>query len=62
LAERKYTSKELEDYVTKLMTESEITASHQKERIEELKKENAKLSAEIATLKRKEKASARELP
>lgn len=59
MAEKKYTSKELEDYVTKLMTESEITASHQRERIEQLKKENEKLSAEIAALKRKGKASAR---
>lgn len=41
------------------MTESEITASHQRERIEELKKENERLSNEIAVLKKKEKASAR---
>lgn len=59
MAEKKYTSRELEEYVTKLMTESEINASKQKERIDELKKENEKLTSEIATLKRKDKASVR---
>lgn len=49
----------MEEYVKKLMTESEITASKQRERIEELKKENEKLSSELAVLKRKDKASAR---
>lgn len=59
MAEKKYSSRELEEYVTKLMTESEISASKQRERIEELKKENEKLTGEINTLKRKDKASAR---
>lgn len=59
MAEKKYTSRELEEYVTKLMTESEITASQQRERIEQLKKENDKLVSEINNLKRKDKASAR---
>lgn len=59
MAEKKYTSRELEEYVTKLMTESEINASKQRERIDELKKENEKLTSEIASLKRKDKASAR---
>ena len=59
LAEKKYTSRELEEYVTKLMTESEITSSKQRERIDELKKENEKLTNEINILKRKDKASAR---
>lgn len=59
MAEKKYTSREMEEYVKKLMTESEITASKQRERIEELKKENEKLSSELAVLKRKDKASAR---
>ena len=45
MAEKKYTSRELEEYVTKLMTESEITASKQRERIDQLKKENEKLRA-----------------
>ncbi len=49
----------MEEYVKKLMTESEITASKQRERIEELKKENEKLNSELAILKRKDKASAR---
>lgn len=49
----------MEEYVKKLMTESEITASKQRERIEELKKENEKLTSEIAVLKRKDKASSR---
>ena len=59
MAEKRYTHRELEEYVTKIMTESEITASHQRERIESLKKENERLLAEISALKRKEKASAR---
>lgn len=59
MAEKKYTSRELEEYVTKLMTESEILASKQKERIDQLKKENERLSNELTTLKRKDKASAR---
>lgn len=59
MAEKKFTSRELEEYVKKLMTESEITSSKQRERIEELKKENQKLSAEVNTLKRKDKASSR---
>lgn len=59
MAEKKYTISEMEEYVKKLMTESEITASKQRERIEELKKENDKLNSEIAVLKRKDKASAR---
>lgn len=49
----------MEEYVKKLMTESEITASKQRERIEELKRENEKLNSEIALLKRKDKASVR---
>ena len=61
MAEKKYTSRELEEYVTKLMTESEIKASHQREYIEELKKENARLSDELATLKKKDKAQSRAL-
>ena len=61
MAEKKYTARELEEYVTKLMTESEINASKQKERIDLLKKENEKLSSELAALKRKDKASARAL-
>lgn len=59
MAEKKYTSRELEEYVTKLMTESEITASKQLERINELKKENDKLTSEINALKRKDKAASR---
>ena len=59
MAEKKYTSRELEEYVTKLMTESEINASKQRERIDELKKENERLTSELNALKRKDKASAR---
>lgn len=59
MAEKKYTSRELEEYVTKLMTEAEITSSKQKERIDILKAENEKLLSELSALKRKEKASAR---
>lgn len=61
MAGKKYTDRELEEYVTKLMTESEITLSRQKERIDELKKENEKLQNELSVFKKKDKASARAL-
>lgn len=61
MAGKKYTDRELEEYVTKLMTESEITLSKQKERIEELKRENEHLMSELSTYKKKDKASARAL-
>lgn len=61
MAEKRYTAREMEEYVKKLMTESEISASNQRERIEELKRENERLESEIAVLKRKDKASARAL-
>lgn len=61
MADKKYTSRELEEYVTKLMTESEIKASHQREQIEELERQNAKLCEEVATLKKKDKLQSRAL-
>lgn len=61
MAEKKYTSRELEEYVTKLMTESEIAASKQREQLEGLKKENARLSSELSALKKKDKLQSRAL-
>jgi hypothetical protein len=61
MSEKKYTKRELEEYVTKLMSDSATTSSKQQEKIEELKKENQRLSAELTALKRKDKASARAL-
>ena len=61
MAEKKFTNSEMQEYITKLMTESEIKASRSQEKIDQLKKENASLLAEISVLKRKDKASARAL-
>ncbi len=57
--EKKYTSREMDEYIKKLMTENELQSSRQKQRIDELKASNEKLSSELATYKRKDKASAR---
>lgn len=54
-----YTQTELEDYVRKLLTDSEITLSKQAERIEQEKKENARLLKELEEYKKKEKSIAR---
>lgn len=57
--EKKYTSREMDEYIKKLMTENELQSSRQKQRIDELKASNEKLSSELTTYKRKDKASAR---
>ncbi len=49
----------MDEYIKKLMTENELQSSRQKQRIDELKASNEKLSSELATYKRKDKASAR---
>ena len=55
----KKTAREYEEYITKLLTEHEIETSKNKETIEQLRRENQKNLAELAALKRKDKASAR---
>ena len=52
-----YTKKELDDYVTRLMTNTENALMEQRERILELKKENEALTAKLALKKKREKAS-----
>ena len=54
-AKKYYTRKELDEYVTKLMTNTEVTLMEQRERILELKQENAALVSEIAQRKKLEK-------
>lgn len=49
----------MDEYIKKLMTENELQSSRQKQRIDELKASNEKLSSELTTYKRKDKASAR---
>ncbi len=54
-----YTQIEVDEYVRKLLTDSEITLSKQSERIEKERKENAKLSKELEEFKNKEKSISR---
>lgn len=54
-----YTQVEVDEYVRKLLTDSEIALSKQAERIENEKKENLKLTRELEEYKKKEKASSR---
>lgn len=56
-----YTQSEVDDYVRKLITDSEIALSKQSERLEKEKKLNADLSKELEEYKKREKASARML-
>jgi len=53
--------RELEEYITKLLTEKELESSKYQDKIAKLKKENAALLDEISTLKKKDKASTRAL-
>lgn len=54
-----YTQLEVDEYVRKLLTDSEIALSKQAERIENEKKENLKLTRELEEYKKKEKSSSR---
>lgn len=59
MADRKYSNRELEEYATKLLTEAEIKQSNLNEVIDKLQKENESLKSELASFKRKDRASAR---
>ena len=50
-----YTKKELDEYVTKLMSNTEITLMEQRERILDLKQENEALKREIMSKKKSDK-------
>lgn len=54
-----YTQQELDEYVRKLLTDSEIALSKQAERIEKEVKENERLRKELEECKTKEKTNAR---
>lgn len=56
-----YTQLEVDEYVRKLLTDSEITLSKQSERIEKEMKINEQLSKELEEYKKKEKAISRML-
>jgi len=55
-----YTKKEVDDYVTGLMSNTESTLMEQRERILELKKENESLTRRLASKKRQDKANEKE--
>ena len=59
MAKKYYTQSEVDDYVRKLLTDSEIALSKQAERIEKERRENAKLSKELEEYKKKEKSISR---
>jgi len=54
-----YTQVEVDEYVRKLLTDSEIALSKQAERIEKERKENERLNKELDEYKKKEKSSSR---
>ncbi len=54
-----YTQVEVDEYVRKLLTDSEIALSKQAERIEKERKENDRLTKELEEYKKKEKSNAR---
>ena len=54
-----YSQVEVDEYVRKLLTDSEISLSKQAERIEKEAKENERLRKELEEVKAKEKANAR---
>ena len=54
-----YTQQEVDEYVRKLLTDSEISLSRQSERIEKEVKENERLRKELEDCKAKEKTNAR---
>ena len=56
---RYYTQREVDEYVRKLLTDSEIALSKQAERIEKERKENERLTKELEEYKLKEKTNAR---
>lgn len=58
-SKRYYTQTEVDEYVRKLLTDSEIALSKQAERIEKERKENDRLSRELEEIKFKEKTNAR---
>ena len=61
MAKKYYTQLELDEYVRKLLTNSEIALSKQAEKIENEKKVNAKLQKELDEYKKKEKTISRAL-
>lgn len=52
---KNWTNAEVENYTKKLMSSSEISLAEQRDRIAELKRQNEKLTREIAEVKSKEK-------
>ena len=56
-----YTQIEVDEYVRKLMTDSEIALSKQAERLEKEKQINKSLTKELEASKQKEKSTARQL-
>lgn len=56
---RYYTQREVDEYVRKLLTDSEIALSKQAERIEKERKENDRLTKELEEYKLKERTNAR---
>lgn len=59
MAKKYYTQLEVDEYVRKLLTDSEIALSKQAERIEKERKENDRLLKELEEYKLKEKTNAR---
>jgi len=58
-AKKSYSQVEVDEYVRRLLTDSEIALSKQAEQLEKEKKENAKLSKELEEYKKKEKSISR---
>jgi len=58
-SKRYYTQTEVDEYVRRLLTDSEIALSKQSERIEKERKENDRLLRELEEIKLKEKTNAR---
>ena len=58
-SKRYYTQAEVDEYVRKLLTDSEIALSKQAERIDKERKENDRLTKELEEYKLKEKTNAR---
>lgn len=58
-AKKSYSQVEVDEYVRKLMTDSEIALSKQSELLEKQKKENLRLSRELEEYKKKEKSISR---
>ncbi|MBQ7466556.1 MAG: hypothetical protein IJS74_00630 [Clostridia bacterium] len=58
---KSYTKTEVDDYVRKLMTDSEIALTHKAEQLDKERKEKEKLLAELEEYKKKEKSISRML-